>query len=326
MFLSLLLGIFPAVTYAGFVYWLDHYEKEPLPLLGGVFIWGAVVASAGAFLVNTIFGLSIFTLTGSTAAAELSTSTFSAPLVEESLKGLAVLLVFWLARSEFDSILDGIIYAAITALGFSATENAYYIYHYGFSESGFSGALGLAFVRVILVGWQHPFFTSFIGIGFAVARMNNHSSVKIIAPVAGWLVAVFAHAVHNILGSLFSGAGFMLGIAIDWTGWLAMFGFIIYLIHRERIWLTQFLNEEVDLGIITSAQFTTACSAIQRTGAGFQALGKGSYRSTQRFYQLCAELAHKKRQLDKHGEESGNSLVINKLREELAHLSPVVPY
>ena len=118
----------------------------------------------------------------------------------------------------------------------------------------------------------------------------------------------------------------MVGIAIDWTGWLAMFGFIIYLIHRERIWLTQFLNEEVDLGIITSAQFTTACSAIQRTGAGFQALGKGGYRSTQRFYQLCAELAHKKRQLKKHGEESGNSLVINKLREELAHLSPVVPY
>ena len=326
MLLSLLLGILPAVTYAGFVYWLDHYEKEPLPLLGGVFIWGAVVASAGSFLVNTIFGLSIFSLTGSTVAADLSTSSFSAPLIEESLKGLAVLLVFWLARSEFDSILDGVIYAAITALGFSATENAYYIFQFGFAELGISGALGLAFVRVILVGWQHPFFTSFIGIGLAVSRMNNNNSLKIIAPIAGWLVAVFAHAFHNIIGSLFTGAGFMVGFAIDWSGWLAMFGFILYLIHRERIWLTQFLNEEVKLGIITPAQFTTACSAIQRTGASFQAIGKGSYRSTQRFYQLCAELAHKKRQLTAHGEESGNSLVINKLREELAHLSPSVPY
>ena len=326
MVLSLLLGVLPAVTYAGFVYWLDHYEKEPLPLLGGVFLWGAVVASAGAFLVNTIFGLSIFSLTGSTAAAELTTSSFSAPLVEESLKGLAVLLVFWLARSEFDSILDGIIYAAITALGFSATENAYYIYQYGFAESGVSGALGLAFIRVVLVGWQHPFFTSFIGIGLAVARMNSSTTVKIIAPVAGWLAAVVAHALHNIIGALFSGAGFMLGIAIDWTGWLAMFAFIIYLIHRERIWLTKFLSDEVKHGIITPAQFTTACSAIQRTGASFQAIGKGNFRSTQRFYQLCAELAHKKRQFNTHGEESGNSLVINKLREELAQLSPVAPY
>jgi RsiW-degrading membrane proteinase PrsW (M82 family) len=326
MLFSLLLGILPAVTYAGFVYWLDHYEKEPLPLLGGVFIWGAVVASAGAFLINTIFGLTIFSLTGSTAAADISTSSFSAPLVEESLKGLAVLLVFWLARSEFDSILDGIIYAAITALGFSATENAYYIYQYGFAESGFSGAIGLAFVRVVLVGWQHPFFTSFIGIGLAVARMTKSTPVKIIAPVAGWLAAVLTHAIHNSIGSLFSGAGFLLGIAIDWTGWLAMLGFTFYLVHRERVWLTQFLNEEVKQGIITTAQYTTACSAIQRTGASFQAIGKGSYRSTQRFYQLCAELAHKKRQLNSHGEESGNSLVIVKLREELAQLSPLVPY
>ena len=324
MGLSLLLGILPAIVYAGFVYWLDHYEKEPLPLLGGVFIWGAVVASAGSFLINTIFGLSIFSLTGSTAAADLSTSSFSAPLIEESLKGLAVLLVFWLARSEFDSILDGVIYAAITALGFSATENAYYIYQYGFAKSGFSGALGLAFVRVILVGWQHPFFTSFIGIGLAVARMNSSSQVKMFAPVAGWLVAVLAHAAHNVIGSLFSGAGFLLGFAVDWTGWLAMFAFIIYLIRREQIWLTQFLKDEVQLGIITSAQFTTACSAIQRTGAGFQSMGKGNFRSTQRFYQLCAELAHKKRQLNAHGEETGNSLVISKLREELAQLSPSV--
>lgn len=326
MLLSLLLGVIPAIAYAGFVYWLDHYEKEPLPVLGGVFIWGAVVASAGSFLANTIFGLSIFSLTGSTAAADLATSSFSAPLIEESLKGLAVLLVFWLARSEFDSILDGVIYAAVTALGFSATENAYYIYQYGFTESGLSGALGLAFVRVILVGWQHPFFTSFIGIGLAIARMNRSSQVKIIAPVAGWLVAVLAHALHNMIGSLFSDAGFLLGFAIDWTGWLAMFGFIIYLIHRERKWLTQFLNEEVILGIITRAQFTTACSAIQRTGAEFHAIGKGRFRNTQRFYQLCAELAHKKRQLNALGEESGNSLVISKLRDELAQLSPMVPF
>ena len=48
-----------------------------------------------------------------------------APIIEESLKGLAVLLVFLLFRKEFDSILDGIVYAAITALGFAATENSH---------------------------------------------------------------------------------------------------------------------------------------------------------------------------------------------------------
>ena len=47
MILSILLGYIPAFVYAGFVYWLDRYEKEPLPLLGGVFMWGALVAAAG---------------------------------------------------------------------------------------------------------------------------------------------------------------------------------------------------------------------------------------------------------------------------------------
>ena len=323
---SLLLGFLPAIAYAAFVYWLDRYEKEPLPLIGGVFLWGAVVASAGSFLINTIFGLSIFTLTGSTAAADVSTSSFSAPLIEESLKGLAVLLVFWLARSEFDSILDGIIYAAVAALGFSATENAYYIYQYGYVDSGWTGALGLAFVRVILVGWQHPFFTAFIGIGLALARMSRSPSVKVIAPVVGWLLAVSAHAVHNTLGSLFSGAGVFLGFAIDWTGWLAMFIFILFLIRRERAWVDQYLRDEVNLGVITAAQLETAGSTVQRAGAGFQALGKGTFRSTQRFYQLCAELAHKKRQFINLGEENGNSSAIQKLREELTLLSSQVSF
>lgn len=44
LILSLFLGVIPAFVYAMFVYWLDRYEKEPILLLGGVFIWGAVVA------------------------------------------------------------------------------------------------------------------------------------------------------------------------------------------------------------------------------------------------------------------------------------------
>ena len=69
MILSILLGYIPAFVYAGFVYWLDRYEKEPLPLLGGVFMWGALVAAAGAILANTAFGAGIFSLTGAASRA-----------------------------------------------------------------------------------------------------------------------------------------------------------------------------------------------------------------------------------------------------------------
>src|SRR4030043_156700 len=114
-------------------------------------------------------------------------------------------VVFLYFRREFDSILDGIVYAAITAIGFAATENAYYMYTYGFHENGVSGLLWMFFVRVILVGWQHPFYTAFIGIGLAISRLNGTSPIKIIAPIIGLGIAVFAHSIHNTISTVFQG-------------------------------------------------------------------------------------------------------------------------
>ena len=322
MILSILLGYIPAFVYAGFVYWLDRYEKEPLPLLGGVFMWGALVAAAGAFLANTLFGVGIFSLTGSESIADFTTSAISAPIIEETLKGLAVLLVFFFARQEFDSILDGVVYAGIAALGFSATENALYIYQYGYSESGVTGALGLTFIRVILVGWQHPFYTAFFGIGLAVARESRSVSTRFLAPLAGWLLAIVTHAGHNTLASLFSGVGSLLGFIIDWSGWLAMFIFILVMIQRESSWQAEYLKEEVELGTLTAQQYRTACSALQRSFAGLGALTSGKYRQTQRFYQTCAELVHKKRELARMGDETGNTTAVTRLRDDLHSLSP----
>jgi hypothetical protein len=56
--------------------------------------------------------------------------------------------------------------------------------------------------------------------------------------------------------------------------------------------------------------------------ARFNALTAGRYRQTSRFYQVCAELAHKKRQRSTLGEEGGNTVMIERLRAELSHLGP----
>src|SRR5512143_48801 len=166
---------------AAFIYWLDRYEKEPLILLGAAFFWGAVVAAGFAFVFNTISGLGIYALTGSGDVADQATASVVAPFVEEGLKGLAVLLVFLFFRRECDSILDGMIYAAITALGFAATENILYIYGHGYVDGGWSGLWGMVVIRDVMVAWQHPFFTAFTGVGLAVARLNRSMLVKIVA-------------------------------------------------------------------------------------------------------------------------------------------------
>ena len=91
-------GFVPMFMFAAFVYWLDRYEKEPKFLLGGVFIWGVLIAGGGAYILNTAVGMSVYALTGSASVAEFSTTSIAAPFIEESLKGLAVLIVFLVIR------------------------------------------------------------------------------------------------------------------------------------------------------------------------------------------------------------------------------------
>lgn len=319
LFGAIFFGFVPTFLFACFLYWLDRYEKEPKVLLGAAFIWGFLVAAGGAFIVNTALGIGVFVFTGSESATDLMTGSIIAPIVEETLKGLAVLIVFLLFRKEFDSILDGMIYGGIVALGFAATENAFYIYEHGFSESGWGGFWFLVFVRVILVGWQHPFYTAFTGIGFAVSRLNKNGFVKFFAPLAGLAVAILTHSFHNTFATLVGGwGGLAVGTFIDWSGWFIMLIFSIWMIHREGQLLPKHLQEEVSAGRMTAAQLRKAASPF---GSSFAIL---SGRSAARFYQVCGELAHKKEQLSKHGDEGGNLAIVAKLQAELASLSPHV--
>ncbi len=320
------IGFATALLMAYVLYWLDRYEKEPLLLLGGVFLWGAVIAAGSAFIINTFLGLGIFVITNSGVASDIATGSIVAPLVEESLKGLAVLAVFLVFRREFDSVLDGIIYAGVAALGFAATENTYYIYTYGFQESGWSGLFSLTFIRVILVGWQHPFYTAFFGIGLATARLNKNWFIKIFAPILGISIGMFAHALHNTMAVILPNGllGLAIGAGIDWTGWLFMFGIIIWATWREQQCLKKYLAAELQAKTITPAHFRTASSAWLQMFARIGAIFSGKYFKTARFYQLCGEYAHKRRQYETLGDESGNVAILQKLRTEMAQLAPLV--
>jgi RsiW-degrading membrane proteinase PrsW (M82 family) len=316
-------GFVPMFLLAAFVNWLDRYEKEPKLLLGAAFLWGVIVAGGGAYVLNTVFGIGIYVLTGSEGAAEFGTTSIIAPIIEEGLKGLAVLAVFFMFRSEFDSILDGIVYASITAMGFAAIENVLYIYRNGFLENGWEGFWTLVVIRVILVGWMHPFFTAFTGIGIAIARMSHNMLIKIIAVPAGYTVAVLTHAFHNTFSSLIGGAGgFFAGLLADYLGYAIMLAFVIWMIFHERNLLKKNLREEVANGSISQKQYDTAISFFQ-TNAHLTALTSGSFGSTRRFYQVLGELAHKKEQLTKVGDERANTRIIEQLRGELVQLAPM---
>lgn len=318
---ALFFGFIPMFLFAAFVNWLDRYEKEPKLLLGAAFLWGVVIAGGGAYILNTAFGIGVYALTGSEGAAEFGTTSIAAPIIEEALKGLAILAVFLMFRREFDSVLDGVVYGAVTAMGFAAIENVLYIYRNGYLEGGWEGFWVLVIIRVVLVGWMHPFFTAFTGIGLAIARMTRNVFVKIIAVPTGYAIAVVAHAFHNTFSGLIGGfEGLIAGTFVDYLGYGVMLVFIIWMIVYERNILKKNLHDELANGLISIQQYHRATSFFQ-ANAHIAALTSGTFRSTARFYQVCGELAHKKEQLAKMGEESGNTRIIESLRAELTQLA-----
>ena len=324
---SVLLGFIPMLLFSAIVYWLDRYEKEPIKLLVIVFLWGAIFAAASAFLINTIFGAGIYLISGSEAVASTSVSSIIAPIVEEIAKGIAVAAVFIFYHNEFDSILDGIIYGAIVGLGFAATENAYYIFNMGYLVNGWQGIAQLSVIRILLVGWQHPFYTAFIGIGFAICRINKQVVIKALSIPLGLLGAMIAHSIHNTLSPLIASANIPLALIFasqfDWLGWTIMLIFIFVLIKREKNILSDQLSEEVKNNVLSPAMFQALLSKKRQNEIIRLAKKKtGSLaKMYKQYFQLCAELAHKKRQFNELGNEQNNCNIIMSTRISITNLN-----
>ena len=315
------MAFIPAFFFSWFLYWLDRYEKEPRWLLLMTFFWGGFIAIIGTLIVASIFEIGFSFVLNDAVLEDIAGGSITAPLVEEFMKGLAVLAVFLLFRKEFDSVLDGIIYGGIAGLGFAATENVFYFMGQ-YSEAGWSGMFANFALRVGVFAWGHPFYTAFTGLGFALARTNKYILVRLAAPIIGYFLAVAAHAFHNTVLLFVSGLGSLVFVVlVEWASWIFFLGFIIWMIRHEQGLLKKHLQEEVNNGLINESHYKTAVSFFQ-FGARMSALSGGAYRATSHFYQYLGELAHKKEQYAKFGDERGNAAIIEKLRANIASLAP----
>ncbi|MBI3761183.1 MAG: PrsW family intramembrane metalloprotease [Chloroflexi bacterium] len=259
--LSCLLGIVPMVVYA-FVLWsFDRYEKEPWGLLLAAFLWGFVPSAAIALIAQLILGIPAQAIFGANAFTEaIVEASFIAPITEEGIKGIGVLMVFLIFRREFDSAFDGILYGGLVGFGFAAIENVLYF----FSTGDIGGVVALAFMRAFIFGLNHAFFTSLTGIGLALARYQRSPALKILYILLGFAAAVTAHGLHN-LGATYASEVTWLGLVFSWlldsTGIIFVFVVIILALRREGGWVADHLQEEVRLGTLTESQLSVAKSA-----------------------------------------------------------------
>jgi RsiW-degrading membrane proteinase PrsW (M82 family) len=188
------LAAVPVAPLVGCYLWLDRYEPEPRSLLALALLWGALVATAAALLLQ---GLDLFVF----RPTESHASVVVAPITEELAKGAFIVLLLLLRRAEFDGILDGIVYAGMVGIGFAFTENILYLasaYVGGPDQpGGLDGAVGLFVVRCLFSPFAHPLFTTFTGIGLGVAVMSRSRAVRLAAPVGGLGLAMLMHGLWN---------------------------------------------------------------------------------------------------------------------------------
>jgi RsiW-degrading membrane proteinase PrsW (M82 family) len=267
MFDSVLTGIICATLPLGFYLFvpavIDRFDPEPWWSLTMAFLWGAVVATGFAGMVNTLVHIGVADVFGK-AAGDFITPVICAPLCEEFFKGLAVAGAFYFLRKEFDGIVDGIIYATFCAIGFAAVENISY-----YARSDVHNALaGTFFVRGILAPWGHPLYTSMTGIGFGLARESSKTWVRWLAPLGGYLVGVMLHATWNFVPTVFGEAFFFL-LPLWFLFVFGFFGIIVALVVRKGRTIRTYLRDEVLLGYLSQDEVDLICSPVGRLKCTF---------------------------------------------------------
>ncbi|MEI2777642.1 MAG: PrsW family intramembrane metalloprotease [Tetrasphaera sp.] len=291
-FFGLVLAAIPLGVVVPTFLWLDRFEAEPTKYLVTAFLWGALVAALLAGLFNTGAMLVIQASTDASSAM-LTTAVVVAPVVEESLKGVLVLLVWRLRRREFDGLTDGMVYAGITAAGFAFTENIQYLGQ-AYLEGG-SQMLAATFVgRGLLSPFAHPMFTILTGIGVGIAASARSAGVRVFAPVVGWLLAVTAHGLWN-LSAVTGGAGLLVGYFI--VGVPIFLGFVCLIIwtrRREGRAIGRHLSPYADAGWLSPSEVAMLAHMGHRREARMWAKtnsGRPGLAAMREFQDAASELA-----------------------------------
>jgi len=276
--------------------WLDRWEPEPPRLLVLSFLWGASVA----VVVSVVLGLFLESLINRGGSDVSAVSVVvGAPLVEEAAKGLFLLLMMTgRRRNELNSMTDCLVYAGITAAGFTWLEDILYIS----GGESLGDSLLTAALRLIMAPFAHSLFTTAFGIGvyFALQRTNAFGKVGCI--LIGYLGAVLMHGMWNGSSLLSTGAYFL--VYLLWM--VPIFGLAIWLgvasRRKEQRIVAEKLPGMVAAGLVTPNEATWLGSIRSRKMAINEATrlgGKAAGKGVKKFAAQVVELAFVRDRIDR---------------------------
>ena len=180
IFLKALIGILPVLVFLGVLRYMDSYKLVRLQLIFPVFL-GGVSAAVFAYFAN---GYAIEMLN----MEFIDYTRFVSPIIEESLKGLVVVLLFRSNRIGF--LVDGAILGFAVGAGFAMAENMYYLYHAADAH------IAIWVVRGFGTAVMHGGVTAIFAV-FAQMMTEQQSRPRLFLFLPGLLVAAVLHSIFN---------------------------------------------------------------------------------------------------------------------------------
>jgi RsiW-degrading membrane proteinase PrsW (M82 family) len=266
-------GILQAVIYLLFIRAIDLYEREPLRYVIPVFVWGFAVATTVSLIFNTLFQLTLSSVT-SVKTASFFTAVVEAPVVEECSKGLALFMIFFIAYLS-----------RRVGFGFAIAEDLLYGLQYGPETF---------IVRRIFGGFAHASFTSLTGIGIGLIPWVQSSILKVALPVLGLSGAILLHATFNFMATVFGPVGYLVLLCV----FLVYIVIILVWLAIERRAIREELSDEVKAGTVTSQEYAMLPSYFRTTGyyLGLIFTGRvGTWFRARKLHSTAVDLALAKR-------------------------------
>ncbi len=191
----------PVIAGLGYIFAKDRYNKEPLHMLLGAFILGAIssIPICIVELILIVIGAIIIP-----ANNNLLVSAWSAFIVaaatEECFKLTALYAYVW-KSPEFDERFDGIVYGVFVSLGFACAENILYVFGNLYSD-GIASAFSTSISRAAFSIPCHFFCGVILGYYLSLAKFeqtNTSFTTRGSAIFKGLLFAILFHGIYDFI-------------------------------------------------------------------------------------------------------------------------------
>jgi RsiW-degrading membrane proteinase PrsW (M82 family) len=197
-----LLAVAPAALLLKYILLRDRYRREPKKLIGITFFLGAL-GIIPATIIELLFGFGNI----------LVTTFLSVAVVEETMKYLAVRVKAY-NSSNFNEVMDGIVYGVAAGLGFATVENVFYVLGFG--------TISTALVRAFMSVPSHAAYGGIMGFYLGMAKpfcsTSKQHERKLI--LTGLAIAILLHGLYDTIAFTLEGfvglAGLFLLTAISW--------------------------------------------------------------------------------------------------------------